>query len=303
MLAVACPNSFLLPAHVVSSKQAGQLQVAIDQMLALEKKCRQSADSDSTVRVANAIVQAAYEVGDLAVLNAQLALLAKRRGQFKRVILSIVNTAIGIVDKLPNKSDQLTLIATLRAITEGKMFVENERARLTRQLARMKESEGDLKAASKLMQELQIETYNTMDKREKTDYILEQMRLCLETGDFARAQIISRKISERLLNHADFQHEKERYYRMMIRYYSHTNEFLDMCRSYLSIYNTASSKWRRVCELCERFVFVDMCVLRSQSRRGQVGAGVAEGGAVCGVGALWQRAERSVGAYCGGQGA
>jgi 26S proteasome regulatory subunit N5 len=104
------------------------------------------------------------------------------------------------------------------------------------------QSEGDLKAASKLMQELQIETYNTMDKREKTDYILEQMRLCLETADFARAQIISRKISERLLNHADFQHEKERYYRMMIRYYENSHDYLDICRSYLSIYNTPSVK-------------------------------------------------------------
>jgi 26S proteasome regulatory subunit N5 len=55
------------------------------------------------------------------------------------VILSIVNTAIEYVEKLPAKEEKLTLIATLRAITEGKMFVENERARLTRQLARMKE--------------------------------------------------------------------------------------------------------------------------------------------------------------------
>ncbi len=217
-------------------------------MLALEKKCRQSGDSDSTVKVAEAIVQAALDVKDYEALNGALTLLSKRRGQFKRVILRIVNMTIAFVERLQSKAEQLKLIDTLRAITEGKMFVENERARLTRQLAGMKEAEGDLKTASKLMQELQVETYNTMDRKEKTDYILEQMRLCLATNDFARCQIISRKISERLLANAEFQQEKERFYRMMIVYYSNAKQNVDICRSYLSIYNTPAvkadeSKW------------------------------------------------------------
>ena len=34
-----------------------------------------------------------------------------------------------------------------------------------------------------------------MEKREKVEYILEQMRLCLAKRDFVRMQIISKKIS------------------------------------------------------------------------------------------------------------
>ncbi len=34
-----------------------------------------------------------------------------------------------------------------------------------------------------------------MEKREKTDFILEQVRLCLLKKDYTRAQIISRKIN------------------------------------------------------------------------------------------------------------
>lgn len=142
--------------HAPLGQLPGQLQAASEAMLALEKKCRQSADSDSTLRVANALVQAAFDVNDLAALNSVLALLAKRRGQFKRVTLGVVNLAITMVERLPAKEAKLALIGTLRSITEGKMFVENERARLTRQLARMKEEEGDAAAASKLMQELQV---------------------------------------------------------------------------------------------------------------------------------------------------
>lgn len=208
----------------------------------MEKKTRQSGDSDSTARVASSIVQLSYESKDVEVLCNVLVLLTKRRGQFKRVILKIVNMAIDWIESLPSEATQLKLIDTLRAVTEGKIFVENERARLTRQLARMKEAKGDLKEASKLMQELQVETYNTMERKEKTDYILEQMRLCLATNDYARTQIISKKISERLINHPDFQDEKVRFYRMMIRYYAFNKQYVDICRSYLSIYNTPAIK-------------------------------------------------------------
>lgn len=34
-----------------------------------------------------------------------------------------------------------------------------------------------------------------MDKREKVDFILEQMRLCLAKSDYIRTQIISKKIN------------------------------------------------------------------------------------------------------------
>lgn len=131
-----------------------------------------------------------------------------------------------------------------------------------------------------------------MEKREKTDFILEQMRLCLDTGDFARAQIISRKISERLLNHTDFQHEKERYYRMMIRYYSHVKQYLDVCRSYLSIYNTPSVK----ADESKVTPSITDCFFSFLKPTHTVGSRPSESGFVCGFVALRQRAEGSAGA-------
>ena len=43
-----------------------------------------------------------------------------------------------------------------------------------------------------------------MEKREKVEYILEQMRLCLAKKDYIRTQIISKKISVKF-----FESEKE----------------------------------------------------------------------------------------------
>ena len=37
-----------------------------------------------------------------------------------------------------------------------------------------------------------------MERREKVDFILEQMRLCLAKKDFIRTQIISKKISPKV---------------------------------------------------------------------------------------------------------
>ena len=56
-------------------------------------------------------------------------------------------------------------------------YVENERARLTKVLAQIKEAEGDIAKAAEILQEVQVETYGTMEKSEKVEYILDQVTI------------------------------------------------------------------------------------------------------------------------------
>ena len=49
----------------------------------------------------------------------------------------------------------------------GKIYVENERARLTHRLAKIHEEDGKLQEAATIMQELQVETYGSMERKEK----------------------------------------------------------------------------------------------------------------------------------------
>lgn len=42
-----------------------------------------------------------------------------------------------------------------------------------------------------------------MEKREKVEFILEQMRLCLAKKDYIRTQIISKKISTKFFDEKD----------------------------------------------------------------------------------------------------
>jgi len=130
----------------------------------------------------------------------------------------------------------------VRTIPEGKMFVENERARLTRKLAEIKESEGKIKEASDILQDIQVETYGAMEKREKIDFILEQMRLCLDCKELIRAFLVSRKINTKSLLEEGFQDLKLRYYHLMIRYYFHEKNYLEVSRSWQAIYDTPQVK-------------------------------------------------------------
>ena len=91
----------------------------------------------------------------------------------------------------------MKLINTLRTFTKGKIYMENERSRLTHCLVMIHEKAGDVTEAAKIMQELQVETYGSMERKEKVEMILEQMGLCLAVQDFFSAQIISKKISTR----------------------------------------------------------------------------------------------------------
>ena len=59
----------------------------------------------------------------------------------------------------------------------------------------MKKEQGDLNAAADILCELQVETFGSMERREKTEFILEQVGLCIEKGDWVQAGILSRKIS------------------------------------------------------------------------------------------------------------
>jgi 26S proteasome regulatory subunit N5 len=109
----------------------------------------------------------------------------------------MVQEAMSHLDDTPDMETKLELIDTLRTVTEGKIFVEVERARLTRMLSKIREDEGKIDEAADILQDLQVETFGSMEKREKTDFILEQMRLLLAKRDYTRTQIMSKKINTR----------------------------------------------------------------------------------------------------------
>ncbi|KAI8924944.1 hypothetical protein BC831DRAFT_463209 [Entophlyctis helioformis] len=220
--------------------KAGKLSEAIEQLLVLEKQTRTSADLASNSRVLLQIIGLAYRAKDWKLLNENIVVLSKKRALLKQAITKMVQEAIKYVDEIKDMKIKLELIDTLRTVTDGKIFVEVERARLTRTLAKIKEAENKIGEAADLMQELQVETYGSMDKREKTDFILEQMRLCLGKKDYQRAQVIGRKISIKFFEDPANHDLKIRFYELMIQNAVHGDRHLETCKHYRQLYDTPS---------------------------------------------------------------
>ncbi|KAL1959563.1 hypothetical protein VTO42DRAFT_1598 [Malbranchea cinnamomea] len=173
------------------------IHAAIDKLLVLEKQTRQSSDLASTSRLLIGIVSICKEAGDWQLLNEQVVALSKKHGQLKQAITKMVQVVMGFLDETPNMEVKLSVIDTLRTVTEGKIFVEVERARVTRILSDIKKAQGDIKAATDILCELQVETFGSMSRREKTEFILEQVGLCITKGDWTQAKVLSRKINTR----------------------------------------------------------------------------------------------------------
>ena len=221
---------------------SSKLTEAIESLSALEKQTRAGADMHSTSRLLVGICQLAFDTKKWDVLNEQIQFLTKRRAQFKQAVTAMVQKCCEFVEQLAPKGE-LQLISTLRTVTAGKIYVEVERARLTYRLAQIKEKEGNLEEACKVMQETQVETLGTMDKTEKTSLILEQIRYCLATKDYIRAQIISKKISTKFFDDKDdVQQLKLKYYQLMIEIDQQSSKYLDICRHYQAVFQTKSIK-------------------------------------------------------------
>jgi len=220
----------------------GKQAEALDMLMALEKQTRSGADTHSTSRVLVTVVTLCFEAGDWAQLNERIIDLVKKRAQLKQAVAKMVTECCSFLDKTPDKATMLKLIDTLRTVTAGKIYVENERARLTHRLAMIHEADGKKEEAAKIMQELQVETYGAMERKEKVELILEQMRLCLLTKDFIRAQIISKKISTRFFENPKYNELKLKFYGYMIELGLHEHDYLDICKNYRQVMDTNSIK-------------------------------------------------------------
>lgn len=151
--------------------------------------------------------------------------------------------------------------------------MEVERARITRILSDIKKSQGDLTAAADILCELQVETFGSMARREKTDFILEQVSLCIAKGDWIQANVLSRKINTRYFarkpkktpeqiekdkkaaeeaekkrsadepppeKEDDVTDLKLRYYTQQVILANHETKYLEVCKHYRQVLDTES---------------------------------------------------------------
>ena len=161
-----------------------------------------------------------------------------RSGKEDDRVLVLTERGRTIGDTGLSEDAKMQLMKTLQEVTEGKVFLEVERARVSRLLSDQLYAHGEVNQAADTLQELAVETFGSMDRREKVEFILEQMRLNVERSDFHRVNMLSRKIHTKFFED-EAQHDlKLLYYELMIKTGMHDDKPLDVCKYYREVRNT-----------------------------------------------------------------
>ncbi|MCP9263665.1 26S proteasome non-ATPase regulatory subunit 12 [Dirofilaria immitis] len=213
--------------------KTGNVPAALDSLSSLEKSTRLGSDMKSNTRIVQHMVKLCFDGNDWTLLNDTILMLSKKRSIIKQAIAKMVRDCCEMIEKTPNEKIRDKLIETLRDVTAGKIYVEVERARLTSRLVKKLEAEGKLDEATTMLLELQVETYGSMELKEKVEFILEQMRLCILKKDFIRASILCKRSP--LVFRKQVQELKLKYYDLMIKIGLHESAYLDVCRYYRAV--------------------------------------------------------------------
>ncbi|CAI5440776.1 unnamed protein product [Caenorhabditis angaria] len=225
--------------------QKGDVVGAVESLNNIEKLSRLGSDMKSNTRVVQHQVKLCFDGQKWDLLNETILTLSKKRLLIKMAIAKMVRDAVAMIEKLPSEDLRMKLIETLRTVTAGKIYVEVERARLTSMVVRKLEAEGKIDEAATMLLELQVETYGSMDMKEKVEYLLEQMRFSLVRNDFIRASIISKKINIKFFNKTEtdeVQNLKLKFYELMVKIGLHDGSYLDVCRHFRAIHDTPKIK-------------------------------------------------------------
>lgn len=211
------------------------IEDAIAVMLPLEKKCRVNNDNSSLKEVSLHIVRLCRTASDWDKLSAMLGLINKRSSQIKSVLIAVVTEATEYLASLPSIDIKVAVLKSLKEVCDGKIYLEGESAKFHFMLSKIYEERGDVTAACEIIQDVHVETYGSLSKKEKAEYILEQIRLNLLKKDYIRVSIHSRKMNPKTIEEDGFEEIKLRFYRMQIEFYTHEKNAWEICQSYFKV--------------------------------------------------------------------
>ena len=156
-------------------KSGGDIASAIGLVTKFEKKTRLALEYDICADAAVLLTQLYQDQGDLKALNTAVLTISKHRQQHRKVIGAMMKESMKFLNATTFADDKeyLDYLDTLRTVSAGKIYLEVEAARLTMRLAKHREKEGKTEEASKILLEVAVETYGTMDKIEKAEFLLE----------------------------------------------------------------------------------------------------------------------------------
>ena len=122
-----------------------------------------------------------------------------------------------------------------------------------------------------------METYGALSKREKVEFILEQMRLTLAKKDYVRAAIVAGKVSRKYLLEESMEEYKVRFYTLMAEYHRHAKDAFQLAKDFLAIYSTPSilkdeAKWKEALQSTVLFLTLSPYDMEQQDMMHRINA-------------------------------
>jgi 26S proteasome regulatory subunit N5 len=220
-----------------------KLQDAISELNQLEKKYRVAGDAISIGRILVTIAELYFECSKFTELNDSIiAFTTKKHLQSEHAIGAMIRKCNEYTDIMEDRSTKMKLLETLKMVTDGRLFVEIERAKICMKLAIMKREDDDIEGAIKTIEDLKIDTMTSLDRKERIEIVLELMELLLESKEFIKCLIVAKKINKQTIDQIyEFEALKIRFYKLMIEIDKSEN-YLNTSRHYQAILSTEKVK-------------------------------------------------------------
>ena len=216
--------------------------VELKKLIDDEKYTRLENEYEKNRGICKKILETLYGRNDFANFLKLFEYLTQRKNQSRESIIAMVKYCLNEI--LPNAKTQkesADLLKTIIKVTEGKIFVEYEYSQAIRKMTEMHIMNNEKEEAAKLIQDVQIEAFGSLESEYKIEYILFQMQVLIEKGDYIRTLIVSNKIKRNHLDDDGIELLKIRFFRLMILYYMHEKNYLETSKCYKTLYDFIKS--------------------------------------------------------------
>ena len=147
--------------------------VELKKLLDEEKKTRLDNEYEQNRKISVKILSIIYERNDFENFLKLIEYLTQRRNQSRESISAMIKYCNN--DIIPNLKDEeklKKLLDVIIKVTEGKIFVELEYSKAIRKMAEIHIKNNNMEDAAKLIQDVQIEAFGSLERDYKVDYIL-----------------------------------------------------------------------------------------------------------------------------------
>lgn len=228
------------------------LEDELTALLELERVARQDSKMEESIRLLEEITELVWRAKDIDRLMELVRTLTKKRGQPIKGVTKMVTLCMSYISQIDHLDKRMEFVATMKEVTEKKIYLEVDYARCCMMIVKHKEKEGasqeDIIEAAKIMEKVQVETYGSMDKFEKLEFILYQMKLNIILEDFTKLIIVSKKVNTKFFDDSKMALLEVTFYLYCLHYHQHKNEYMQSADCLGKVYNALLKMEKNIAE-------------------------------------------------------